>query len=139
MDAEIRNAQGERLDYAFHAAKSHSPFTVVIGHGVTANMDRPFVSVLAASLAKAGIPALRFSFSGNGDSQGDFREATITKEVADLGVVLDALEGERKHIICSTHGALFKIEDGYCISGPCRSSSLEAVPVTIKNGAVLIL
>ena len=49
------------------------------------------------------------------------------------------LSGERKHIICSTHGALFKIEDGYCISGPCRSSSLEAVPVTIKNGDVLIL
>ena len=46
---------------------------------------------------------------------------------------------EKKYIICSTHGALFKIEDGYCISGPCRSSSLEAVPVTIKNGDVLIL
>ena len=45
----------------------------------------------------------------------------------------------KKYIICSTHGALFKIEDGYCISGPCRSSSLEAVPVTIKNGDVLIL
>ena len=46
---------------------------------------------------------------------------------------------EKKYIICSTHGALFKIEDGYCISGPCQSSSLEAVPVTIKNGDVLIL
>ena len=46
---------------------------------------------------------------------------------------------EKNYIICSTHGALFKIEDGYCISGPCRSSSLEAVPVTIKNGDVLLL
>ena len=46
---------------------------------------------------------------------------------------------EKKYIICSTHGALFKIEDGYCISGPCQSSSLEAVPVTIKNGDVLIV
>ena len=60
------------------------------------------------------------------------------------GAPLDLNEGkflsrERKYIICSTHGALFKIEDGYCISGPCRSSSLEAVPVTIKNGDVLIL
>jgi len=60
------------------------------------------------------------------------------------GAPLDLNEGkfltrERKHIICSTHGALFRIEDGYCISGPCQSSSLEAVPVTIKNGDVLIL
>ncbi len=25
------------------------------------------------------------------------------------------LSKEKKHILCSTHGALFKIEDGYCV------------------------
>ena len=49
MDAEIRNAQGEKLDYSFHAAKSNSPFTVIIGHGVTANKDRPFVETFQAT------------------------------------------------------------------------------------------
>ncbi|BDZ74523.1 hypothetical protein GCM10025856_22420 [Methylophaga marina] len=29
-----------------------------------------------------------------------------------------SLEGT--HIQCSTHGALFQLEDGYCFSGPCR-------------------
>lgn len=103
MDAEIRNAQGERLDYAFHAAKSHSPFTVVVGHGVTANMDRPFVTTLAASLAMAGIPALRFSFSGNGGSEGRFEDSCITKGVEDLGAVIDALHAQGRRIAYVGH------------------------------------
>ena len=49
------------------------------------------------------------------------------------------LDKEKKHILCSTHGALFQIEDGYCIFGPCRSSYLEAVPIIIKDDSVLII
>lgn len=66
---------------------------MVIGHGVTGNKDRPALIVLAEGLAAAGISALRFSFSGNGGSEGAFTDSTITKEVADLGSVIDALDG----------------------------------------------
>ncbi|MCZ6632144.1 MAG: alpha/beta fold hydrolase [bacterium] len=96
MFDEIRNAQHERLDYTFHPGKSDAHI-VVLGHGVTGNKDRPFLVALAESLASANIPTLRFSFAGNGGSQGRFEDATISKEVEDLGAVLDAL-GER--IIC---------------------------------------
>ncbi|MFA6543466.1 MAG: alpha/beta fold hydrolase, partial [Limisphaerales bacterium] len=43
--------------------------------------------------AAAGINAVRFSFAGNGASGGRFVDATISKEVADLGSVLDAYAG----------------------------------------------
>jgi pimeloyl-ACP methyl ester carboxylesterase len=66
---------------------------VVIGHGVTGNKDRPFVVSIEESLAKAGTNALRFSFSGNGASEGKFTDSTISKEVEDLGSVIDALKG----------------------------------------------
>ncbi len=92
---EIRNEHGERLDYAYH--KGEGDRVVVIGHGVTGNKDRPALVALAEGLAAAGISALRFSFSGNGESEGAFTDSTITKEVADLGSVIDALEG---HTIC---------------------------------------
>jgi nitrite reductase/ring-hydroxylating ferredoxin subunit len=36
-------------------------------------------------------------------------------------------------IQCSTHGALFLIEDGECVSGPCSGQALEAIPFTIEN------
>lgn len=91
MTDEIRNAQGERLDFTLHTGNAESKKIVVIGHGVTGNKDRPFVIALAEGLAAAGINALRFSFAGNGDSEGKFVDCTITKEVSDLGSVLDAL------------------------------------------------
>ena len=31
-------------------------------------------------------------------------------------------------IICSTHGALFELENGYCSFGPCIGENLEQIP-----------
>ena len=92
MFGEITNRQGERLDYAFHEGDC-SKRVVVLGHGVTGNKDRPFLVHLAEGLAVAGVAALRFSFAGNGESGGGFVDSTISKEVDDLGSVLDVLEG----------------------------------------------
>ena len=92
MDRTIRNPQGELIDYTFHSGKPGASRLLVIGHGVTGNKDRPFVVALASALADAGIPVLRFSFSGNGASGGRFVDSTISKEVGDLGAVLDAVQ-----------------------------------------------
>ena len=91
MFGEIKNGHGERLDYAFHEGERGAKNIVVLGHGVTGNKDRPFIVALAEGLAAVGIPALRFSFSGNGASEGRFIDSTISKEVDDLCVVLDRL------------------------------------------------
>ena len=92
MFGEIKNGHGERLDYAFHEGERGAKNIVVLGHGVTGNKDRPFIVALAEGLAAVGIPALRFSFSGNGTSEGRFIHSTISKEVDDLCVVLDRLK-----------------------------------------------
>jgi pimeloyl-ACP methyl ester carboxylesterase len=89
----IRNPHGERLDFTHHAGARDDGPIVVIGHGVTGHKDRPFLVALAEGLARAGIAALRVSFSGNGDSEGRFADSTLSKEVDDLGAVLDALPG----------------------------------------------
>lgn len=87
----IVNFHGEALDFTFSPATS-AWGTAIIGHGVTANKDRAWAVTLFDTLQAAGFGALRFSFSGNGESQGDFRVSTISKEVRDLGSVLDALQ-----------------------------------------------
>lgn len=43
---------------------------------------------------------------------------------------------DRTLIQCSTHLALFRIEDGQCIAGPCRGQALTPVDVTIVDGWV---
>lgn len=89
--ADLRNAHGERLDAALHAAPGAGRLAVLC-HGVTSSKDRPYLVAVAEALAAAGIPALRVSFAGNGASQGRFEEATPSKEVDDLGAVLDAAQ-----------------------------------------------
>jgi len=96
MEGEIRNSQGEKLEYAFHSGQGNAgESVVVIGHGVTANMDREFVVALAAGLAAGGVSTLRFSFSGNGGSEGRFDDSCPSKEVQDLLAVINAL-GDRR-------------------------------------------
>lgn len=105
MFGEIRNAQGERLDYTFHPGAPSSKYIFVLGHGVTGNKDRPFMMALAEGLSRANVPALRISFAGNGASAGKFTDCTITKETADLGAVLDVLVGYRVGYIGHSMGA----------------------------------
>jgi uncharacterized protein len=93
MELHLTNRHGERLDFTFHPGAPSAKDVVVIGHGVTGHKDRPFLIALATGLAQAGIPALRISFSGNAGSEGRFVESNITKEVDDLGSVIDALKG----------------------------------------------
>lgn len=47
------------------------------------------------------------------------------------------LDYGRNFIQCATHGALFRIEDGLCISGPCVDDHLDAVPVRVEAGWVV--
>lgn len=48
------------------------------------------------------------------------------------------LAADGRHLQCHTHGALFRIEDGMCVAGPCRGRSLTAVAVAVENGEILI-
>ena len=39
-------------------------------------------------------------------------------------------------IQCTTHGALFIIENGACVAGPCMGESLEALDFSILDGFI---
>jgi len=40
---------------------------------------------------------------------------------------------EATHIQCATHGALFSLENGLCVSGPCRGQSLTPVQIELDE------
>jgi nitrite reductase/ring-hydroxylating ferredoxin subunit len=41
----------------------------------------------------------------------------------------DFLDREGRHIVCATHGAVFRVEDGVCIAGPCPGEQLTPLPL----------
>lgn len=61
-----------------------------------------------------------------------------------LGIELEWLEdqfldSENALIQCSTHGALFLIESGQCVSGPCVGDKLKSLEHRVANdGQVFI-
>ena len=44
------------------------------------------------------------------------------------------LTADRSLINCRWHGALFRIEDGKCVGGPCMGARLTAWPVEVRDG-----
>lgn len=46
------------------------------------------------------------------------------------------LDRDKSLIQCAMHGALFRIEDGLCISGPCIDRSLVSVPFELREQAI---
>lgn len=58
-----------------------------------------------------------------------------------IGAPLDFEPGrflnlEKDLIQCAVHGALFTIENGNCVSGPCKGKHLTPVATHIKKGTV---
>jgi nitrite reductase/ring-hydroxylating ferredoxin subunit len=41
-------------------------------------------------------------------------------------------------IMCAYHGAVFRLEDGYCIAGPAEGKGLEPVPVFVDAAQVYL-
>lgn len=57
------------------------------------------------------------------------------------GSPLDWVPGEflsldKTHIQCSTHHALFEIDSGECVQGPCTGEKLKPVEVELVDGEV---
>lgn len=60
-----------------------------------------------------------------------------------LGIQLEIspdqfLDSSHSLIMCAMHGALFRIEDGVCISGPCLEQSLKAIPFDVINQHITV-
>ncbi len=55
-----------------------------------------------------------------------------------LGFRSRLLTEDGAHLVCSTHGATYRVSDGYCIEGPCEGMSLEPL-VLEREGDELVL
>ncbi len=60
-----------------------------------------------------------------------------------LGTQLDWLPGmfmdeHQKHIICSTHGALFEPESGRCVMGPCQGQGLTKLAIEVNSATMIV-
>jgi len=48
------------------------------------------------------------------------------------------LSKDGSRIMCASHGALYEIDSGLCIAGPCVGKMLHPVEVRVENGEIIV-
>lgn len=48
------------------------------------------------------------------------------------------LRDERGHLVCAAHGAVFELEQGSCVSGPCRGAALTPLALRVEGSNVFV-
>lgn len=64
-------------------------------------------------------------------------------QCAHVSVELDWNQGEfftaqKDYLICATHGAHYRPDNGFCVMGPCKGKSLKSLEVIEQNQQIII-
>lgn len=91
------NPRGEKLSATLHHHAVGSAPAVILGHCFTCSRHTGILRQTAQELAAAGFSALRFDFSGNGQSQGNFADASYSKYITEVHAAMHfmAAQGAR--------------------------------------------
>ena len=70
--------------------------------------------------------------------------AAYINRCAHLALELDWDRGHffdlnQRDLICATHGALYRVDTGECVGGPCNGTGLEALKVVERGGTVYMI
>lgn len=91
------NHVGETLAGTLHMPQSPTTVGVVLGHCFTCSRHTGILRQIAAALAEVGIIALRFDFSGNGQSEGDFAQSSFSKHLQEIDAAAAFLRQQGAH------------------------------------------
>jgi alpha/beta superfamily hydrolase len=75
----FKNKENLKLCGVLHGSASRGDICAIVCHGFAGDKDRSFIPELACGLEGQGFLALRFDFSGNGESEGLFEDRTWAK------------------------------------------------------------
>jgi nitrite reductase/ring-hydroxylating ferredoxin subunit len=45
---------------------------------------------------------------------------------------------ERSHLMCEKHGALFEVDTGLCLDGPCEGQGLTPLSLSVVDGSICL-
>lgn len=109
---------------------------------------QPFARVLLTALSPAQAVVVPMS----PDERGRPREAIVVLDhdgiprayinrCKHVPIPLDGgsrqfFSSDKTALLCGTHGARYRLDDGYCTAGPCRGARLDPIEVRIEAGII---
>ncbi|MDI1309548.1 MAG: Rieske 2Fe-2S domain-containing protein [Methylotenera sp.] len=105
--------------------------------------------ILKSEALEDGAKGIRFPLPALGEFVSGFvvrfhgKPYAYVNQCAHVPIELDWNEGDfftaqKDYLICSTHGAHYRPDNGFCVMGPCKGKSLKAIEVTEQNQEILI-
>ncbi|MGD8980739.1 MAG: alpha/beta fold hydrolase [Desulfobacterales bacterium] len=85
------NQQGEKLAGTLHLPKRSAGCGVVFGHCFTCSRHTRIIRQICKELAEKDVLALRFDFSGNGQSEGEFSASNYSKQINEMQTAADVI------------------------------------------------
>ncbi len=81
---EFTGSQGHSIAARLHLPPERARGSILLAHCFTCSKDLHTMTRLTSGLVADGYAAMRFDFTGLGDSGGDFAETSVSANVADL-------------------------------------------------------
>lgn len=105
--------------------------------------------VLKSEELEEGAKGVRFPLPALGEYVTGFvvrfngKPYAYVNQCAHVPVELDWNEGDfftvqKDFLICSTHGAHYRPDNGFCVMGPCKGKSLKPISVIEQNQEIVI-
>ena len=102
------------------------------------------VFICAAGAVLEGGRGVRFPVTAGGEDATGFvvrydgKAYAYLNRCAHVPIELDWAEGEffessGLYLMCSTHGAIYVPESGFCAGGPCKGGRLRPIPVVERD------
>ncbi len=136
METQVSFAsEGEQVFGVLHLPDAACPAGIIMCHGFTghkAEAHRLFVDA-ARDFARHAIAVLRFDFRGSGDSAGEFRDMTVSREIEDARAALGYIASRTE--VDSTRLGVLGLSLGGCV-GACLAGTDERVRALVLWAAV---
>jgi len=103
------------------------------------------IFICAADAVQEGGKGVRFPLTAGGEDATGFvvrydgKAYAYLNRCAHVPIELDWAEGEffessGLYLMCSTHGAIYVPESGFCAGGPCKGGRLRPIAVIEREG-----
>ena len=112
------------------------------------NINQDSVTFNSADLLESD-KGLRFNLPALGEFVTGFvvrfhgKAYAYVNQCAHVSIELDWNQGDfftrqKDYLVCSTHGAQYRPDNGFCVMGPCKGKNLKPLILSEKNQKIII-
>lgn len=86
----------------------------------------------------SGLPIMALVLRDNTGKVRAYRNLCRHLPVPLDGGTGDLLTEDGVHLVCGTHGATYRLSDGYCVEGPCEGLALHRLRCREEDGDLYV-